>query len=70
MVVQLCRMSFISINIAPEGWTFVPITCSISSVGTPLFISFVGFTYIELQIEKFLPKSKCSFYLDGMTLSC
>ena len=63
MVVQLCRMAFINKNIAPEGWLI-----SISSVGTPLFISFLGFTYIELQMDKLLPKSECRFYLDGMTL--
>ena len=44
-----------------------PFNIPISSVGTPLFISFLGFTYIELQMDKYLPKSECSFYLDGMT---
>ena len=68
MVVQLRRMAFINKNIAPEGWTFAPLI-SVSSVGTPLFISFLGFTYIELQMDKLLPKSECRFYLDGMTLN-
>ena len=36
--------------------------------GPPFFISFLGFTYSELQIHKLLPKSDCRFYLDGMTL--
>ena len=67
MVVQLRRTAFINKNIAPEGWTFTPLI-SISSVGTPLIISFLGFKYIELQINKLLPKSECRFYLDGMTL--
>ena len=68
MVVQLRRMAFINKNIAPEGWTFAPLI-SVSSVGTPVFISFLGFTYIELQMDKLLPKSECRFYLDGMTLN-
>ena len=68
MVVQLRRMAFINKNIAPEGWTFAPLI-SVSSVGTPLFISFLGFTYIELQMDKLLSKSECRFYLDGMTLN-
>ena len=38
-----------------------------SSVGTPFFISFLGFTYIELQVYKLLPKSGCRFYLGRMT---
>ena len=67
MVVQLRRMDFINKNIAPEGWTFAPLI-SISSVGTPLFILFLGFTFIELQVHKLLPKSECRFYLGGMTL--
>ena len=67
MIVQLRRMVFINEIIAPEEWTFTPLI-SISSVGTPLFISFLGFTYIEIQMDKLLPKSECRFYLDGMTL--
>ena len=39
-----------------------------SSVGTPFFISFLGFTYIELQVYKLFPKSEFRFYLGGMTL--
>ena len=69
MAVQLCRMPFINKNIAPEEW-ILPLT-SISSVGTPLFISFLG-VYIYLitnTLQVLLPKSKCSFYLDGMTLT-
>ena len=68
MVVQLRRMAFTNKNIAPVGWTLAPFI-SISRVGTPLFISFLWFTYIELQMDKILPKSKCRFYLDGMTLT-
>ena len=69
MVVQLRRMAFINKNIASEGWTFAPFI-SISSLGTPLFISFLGFTYIELQMGKLLQKSECRFYcVDGMTLN-
>ena len=64
-------MVFINKNIAPDGWTFTPLI-SISSVGTPppppFFILFLGFTYIELQMYKLLPKSECRFYLGGMTL--
>ena len=67
MVVQLRRIAFINKNIAPEGWTFAPLI-SISSVGTPFHISFLGFTYIELQMEKLSPKSECRLYLDEMTL--
>ena len=47
------------------------LSISKSSVGPPppsLFISFLGFTYIELQVYKLLPKSECRFYLGGMTL--
>ena len=62
-------MAFINKNIAPGGWVFAPLI-SISSVGTPPFISFLGFSYIELQMDKFLPKSECRLYLDGMTLTC
>ena len=47
-LVQLRRIAFINKNIAPEGWTFA-LLISISCVGTPFFISFLGFTYIELQ---------------------
>ena len=68
MVVQLRRIAFINKNIAPERLTFAPLI-SISSVGTPLFILFLGFTYIELQVYKHLPKSECRFYLGGMTSS-
>ena len=67
MVIQLSCMAFINKNIAPEGWTFAPFI-SISSVGTPFFILFLGFTYIELQVYELLPKSECRFYLGGMTL--
>ena len=60
-------MAFINKNIAPVGWTFAPLIC-LSGVGTsPFFISFLGFTYIELQMDKLLPKSESRFYLGGMT---
>ena len=29
---------------------------------------YLGFTYIELQMDELLPKSECRFYLGGMTL--
>ena len=45
MVVQLRRMAFINKNIVPEGWTFAPLI-SISSVGSPLLISFRGGLHI------------------------
>ena len=67
MVVQLRRMAFLNKIFCPKGVDFLP-PISKSSVGTPLFISFLGFTYIELQICKLLPKSECRFYLGGMTL--
>ena len=68
MVVQLRRMAFLNKIYCSRGWTFAaPI--SKSNVGTPLFISFLRFTYIELQVYKLLPKSECRFYLGGMTLS-
>ena len=67
MVVQLRRMAFINKNIASEGWTFAHLI-SRSSIGTPLFISFLGFTYIELQMDKLLPKCEWRFHLDGINL--
>ena len=67
IVVQLRHMSFINKNVAPRGGLSPLI--SISSVGTPLFISFLEFTYIEVQMNKLLPKFECRFYLDGMTLT-
>ena len=69
MVIQLCRMAFVNKNIATEGWTFAPFI-SVSSVGSPFFISLLGFEYSELQMDKLLPKSECRFYLDGMALNC
>ena len=68
MVVQLSRMAFIKKNTAPEGWTFVPLSLLVVW-GPPFFISFLGFTYIELQMDKLSPKSECRFYLGGTTLS-
>ena len=67
MVVQLRRMAFLNKIYSPRGVDFCP-PISKSSVGTPFFISFLGFTYIELQVYKLLPKSECRFYLGGMTL--
>ena len=58
--VQLRHMAFFNKNIAPEGCTFATLI-SISSVGTPFFISFLGFTSIELQMDKRLLKSECRF---------
>ena len=37
--------------------------------GPPLYNSFLGFTCVELQVYKLLPKSECRFYLGEMTLS-
>ena len=69
MVLQLHRMAFLNkIYIAPEGWTFAPLSLKLVW-GSPFFISFLGFTYIELQVYKLLPKSECRFYLGGMTLT-
>ena len=68
MVVQLHRMAFLNKYIAPEGWTFAPLSLNVVR-GPPFFISFPGFTYIELQVYKLLPKSECRFYLGGMTLN-
>ena len=67
MVVQLRRMAFLNKIYSPRGMDFYP-PISKSSVGTPFFISFLGFTYIELQVYKLLPKSECRFCLGGMTL--
>ena len=66
MVVQLCHMAF-SKYIAPEGWTFAPLSLKVVW-GTPFFILFLEFTYIELQVYNFLQKSECRFYLGGITL--
>ena len=44
-------------NITPEGWSFAQ--------GPPFFISFLGFAYIELQIDKLLPNSECRIYLSA-----
>ena len=41
----------------PRGVEFCP--------GTPFFISFLGFAYIELQIDKLLPNSECRIYLSA-----
>ena len=69
MVVQLRRVAWLSLtkHIAQEGWTFAPLSLKVVW-GPPLFISFLGFTDIELQVYKVLPKSECRFYFDGMTL--
>ena len=67
MVVQLRRMAFLDKIYSPRGVDFCP-PISKSDVGTPHFISFLEFTYIDLQAYKFLPKSECRFYLGGMTL--
>ena len=67
IVVQLRHMAFLNKIYSPRGVDFCP-PISKSRVGTPLFISFLGFTYIELQVYKLLPKSECRFYLSGMTL--
>ena len=68
MVVQLGRMAFLNIIYSPRGVDFCP-PISKSSGGPPFFISFLGFTYIELQVYKLLTKSECRFYLGGMTLN-
>ena len=60
-------MAFLNKNIYPRSGGHLP-PISKSSMGTPFFISFLGFTYIELQVNKLLPKSECRFYLGGMTL--
>ena len=67
MVVQLRRMGYINKNIAAEGWTFAPLSLKVVW-GHLFFISFLGFTYIELQVYKHLAKSECRIYLDGMIL--
>ena len=67
MVVQLRRMAFLNKIYSPRGVNFCPL--SLKVVSGPLFISFRGFTYIELQVYKLLPKSECRFYLGGMTLN-
>ena len=48
MVVQLRCMAFLNKIYSPRSVEFCP-SISESSVGTPFFISFLGFTYIELQ---------------------
>ena len=67
MTVQLRRMAFINKIYSPRGVDFCP-PISKSSEGTPLFISFPGFIYIELQVQKLLPESECRLYLGAMTL--
>ena len=67
MVVQFRRMAFLNKYIAREGWTFAPLSLKVVW-GPPFLISFPGFTYIELQVYKRLPKSECRFHLGGMTL--
>ena len=72
MVVQLRRMAFLNKIYSPssEGWTFAPLSLKVMwRSPLLLFISFLGFTYIELQVYKRLPKSECRFYLGGMNLS-
>ena len=66
--VQLRHMVFLNKIYSPRGVDLCP-PISKSSMGTPLFISFLGFTYIELQVYKLLLKSECRFYLGGMTLN-
>ena len=68
MVVQWHRMAFLNKIYSPRGVDFCP-PISKSSVETPFLISFLGFTYIELQVYIRLPKSECRFYLGGMPLS-
>ena len=58
MVVQLHCMAFLNKMYSPRGVNFCP-SISKSSGGPPFFISFLGFTYIELQVYKLLPKSEC-----------
>ena len=66
MVVQLRRMVFLNKIYSPRGVDFCPLSLKVVW-GPPFFISFPGFTYIELQVYKLLPKSECRFYLGGMT---
>ena len=55
--------------IAPEGWTFAPLSLKVVW-GPPFLFHFLGLhNYIELQVYKLLPKSECRFYLGGITLS-
>ena len=70
MVVQLRRMAFLNKIYSPRGGLLPPPPISLKVVwGPPFFISFLEFTYIELQVYKLLPKSECRFHLGGMTLT-
>ena len=68
MVVQLRRMAFLNKIYSPGGVDFCPLSLKVAW-GPPFFISFLVFTYIELQVYKLLPKSECRFYLGGMDLN-
>ena len=69
MVVQLRRMAFLNKKYSPSRVDFCP-PLSLKVVGgLPFFISFLEFTYIELQVYKLLSKSEYRFYLGGMILS-
>ena len=68
MVVQLRRRAFLNKIYSPGGVDFCPLSLKVVW-RPPFFISFLGFTYIELQVYKLLLKSECRFYLGGMTLT-
>ena len=69
MVVQLGRIAFLNKIYSPRGVNFCsPLSLKVVR-GPPFCISFLGLTYIELQLYKLLPKSECRFYLGGMTLT-
>ena len=68
MAVQLRRMAFLNKIYSPRRVDFCPLSLKVVW-GPPFFIVFLGFTCIELQVYKPLPKSECRFYLGGMTLN-
>ena len=65
---QLRRMAFFNKIYSRRRVDVCPLSLKVVW-GPPVFISLLGFTYIELQVYKLLPKSECRFYLGGMTLS-